>query len=186
MRHGIRTSIIAVATLLTLLTISFISTGCSNACNPTTAEIESLKPMVSSITVGYEDGTTIELTPDSAHFGDVCDEALRIALSINIHYSGLQTINQLYEAHKKFVYVSFAQPVEITTCIIVSEEGRGYIATNEDGYRIITPTELVILPQGTSPEICLPEIWACAENVCGVWDSARSIDTINDLIDDLR
>lgn len=186
MLHGIRTSIIAVAALLTLLAVSFTSTGCSDSCNPTAAEIESLKPMVASIMVGYEDGTTIELTQDSTRFDEVCDEALRIALSINIHYSGLQTVEQLYEAHQKFIYISFAQPVEITTCIIVSEKERDHITTNEDGYRIITPTEMVILPQGTSPEIFLPEIWTCAENVCGVWDSARSMDTINDLIDDLR
>ncbi|MFA5055782.1 MAG: hypothetical protein WC562_06385 [Dehalococcoidia bacterium] len=182
----IKRRIITALTIITLLAVSFTSIGCSDSCNPTTAEIDNLKPMVSGITVGYEDGATIELTPDSAHFNDVCDEALRIALSINIHYSGLQTVEQLYEAHRKFVYVSFAQPVEITTCIIVPEEERDHITTNEDGYRIITPTELVILPQGTTPEICLPEIWACAENVCGMWDSARAMDTINDLIDDLR
>ena len=181
-----KSTIIAAAALLTLLAVSFISTSCSDSCSPTTAEIENLKPMVASITVGYEDGTTIELPPDSAHFDEVCDEALRIALLINIHYSGLQTVEQLYEAHQKFVYVTFAQPLEITTCIIVSEEERDHITTNEDGYRIITPTELVILPQGTTPEICLPEIWACAENVCGVWDSARDMDIINNLICDLR
>ncbi|MFA5055781.1 MAG: hypothetical protein WC562_06380 [Dehalococcoidia bacterium] len=190
MLHALKSSATAKIALITLLAISFISVGCSNACNPATAEIESLKPMVSNITVGYEDGTTIELTPDSAHFDEVCDEALRIALSINSQcrcVSNLQTVEQLSETNQAFIYVFFSQSVDITTCISVDEEGQEYITTSEDGYRIISTTVMVILPNES-----LPEIWAsCNETedlgiICGCWGSARSVNTINDLINDLR
>lgn len=190
MLYTLKSSATAKITLITLLAISFISVGCSNACNPTTAEIENLKPMVSSITVGYEDSTTIELTPDSAQFNDICDEALRIALSINSQFRcvvDLQTVEQLSEINQDFIYIFFSQPVEITTCISIDEEGQEYITTDEYGYRIITTNVTVIFPQEIPSEI-----WAScgeAENlgtICGCWTSARSIDTINDLIDDIR
>jgi hypothetical protein len=145
--------------------------------------------MVSSITVGYEDGTTIELTPDSAHFSDVCDEALRIALSINSQCRcvvDLQTVEQLSETNQDFVYVFFSQSVDITTCISIDEEGQEYITTNEDGYRIISTTVMIIFPQES-----LPEIWAGCETLdigakCGMWGSARSMGKLNSLINDIR
>ena len=187
MIRTIKRSIIATVTLMTLL--SFISIGCSTPCGPTTAEIENLKPMVSSITVGYDDGTTIELTPDSAYFNEVCDEALRIALSIDkqcLCIADFQTVEQLSETNKEFVYILFLEPVEITTCISIDEEKQEYITTNEDGYRIISTTEVVIFPQES-----LPEIWAGCETgdtgtKCGMWGSARSMDTLNSIINNLR
>ena len=178
--------IITVAALLTLTAISFTSISCSDSCNPTTAEIESLKPMVASITVGYEDGTIIELTPDSAHFNDVCDEVLHIALSIDSKCDCIaffHTVEQL--VNREFVYVFFSQPVEITTCIYVPEERQEGITADENGYRIISATEVVILPQES-----LPYMWADCEEwgdttVCGMWESARSMDKVNNLIDEL-
>ena len=189
MIHKIKSSVIATITLITLLAVSLISIGCSNACGPTTEEIENLKPMVSSITVGYENGSTITLTSDSAHFNNICDEALRIALSINSQcrcVADLQTIEQLSEANQEFVYVFFSHPVELTTCIFIDEEGRKNISTDEAGYRIISTTELVIFPQGT-----LHEIWAGCETSdtgikCSIWGSRRPMDTLNSLTSGLR
>jgi hypothetical protein len=180
----IKRRIITALTIITLIAIS------SDSCNPTTAETENLKPVVASITVGYEDGTTIELTPDSADFDDVCDEALPIALSINsqcrcVVY--LQTVEQLSETQQRFVYIFFSQPIEITTCILIDDEGQEYITTNEDDYRIISTTVMVIFLQES-----LPEIWAsCSEaedlgTICGCWGSAMSMDKLNSLINDFR
>ena len=177
----------AIVALLTLLSLSLTSTGCSNACELTIAEIENLKPMIASITVGYEDGTTIELTPDSAHFDEVCDEALRIALSIDSKCDCIAFLQEIYRTQYKYVYVFFSQPVEITTCIYVPEERQEGITADENGYRIISATEIVILPQ----ELPLPQIWAGCEAwdsdiVCSMWESGRSMGKLNSLIDDLR
>ena len=174
--------------LISLLAVTLSLAACSSPCAPTENNIAQIKPAVSSITIGYENGSTIELTPRSDNFDAVCDEALRIALSIDKQckcVADFQTVEQLSQTNQEFVYVSFTQPVEITTCLFIDDKGREYITTNEDGYRVITSTEIVILPQGT-----LPEIWAGCETSdtgtkCGMWGSGRSMDKLEAMIDDI-
>ena len=92
------------------------------ACDSSEPEIEI---EADSITVGFEDYSTIELTKGSPEFKETNDEAIRIYQGICDQVEKLLALKQVEEIkyNNKFVEIEFIEPVVVTT---YTDEGEVY------------------------------------------------------------
>ena len=177
MRGGSRSRIrISVFVAFAALMSAAILLGAS--CGP---EIPEIDIEADSITVGFEDHSTIELTKGSPEFTEINDEAIRIHQNIcDAVEEEVPTdyLEEIVKYNNKFVEIEFTDPPSVTT---YTDEGEVYrifeltsavfVLTGEYGFArcvLDGPT-----PTAESPE------W-------GVYESRRSLGNLERMVDALR
>jgi len=121
--------------------LSISTVGCGKQKDTTADEIQKLKEQVETVTVGYEDGTTILLIEDSAQYEEILNECLEAIISINEHLTliwGVDYVEEKWKPTNKYVQLDFDSSTELVTKMLVQEEERYHIPTNLKGFRVLS------------------------------------------------
>jgi len=150
----------------------------TSACDSSGPEIPEIEIEADSITVGFEDHSTIQLTKGSPEFKEINDEAIRICQNICDTMEcvlGPENVEEM-KYDNKFVEIGFIEPVSVTT---YTDEG--------DVYKILDSPSVIFVFTGEyagfvlcapTPPTDWPE-WA-------VLGSRRSLGNLETMVDALH
>jgi hypothetical protein len=161
--------------------------SCSKQQDTAESEITKLKERVETVTVGYEDGSTIPLNAYYAQYEEILNECLSAIVSIDEHVTLVLDVNYVEEKWKptnEYVQIVFDGLITLVTKMLVQEEERYHIPTNADGFRVLTP-KTVIFPLSDDNKGL---IWLTGTDTIyyGVWENTKwSYLRLEKLVDEL-
>lgn len=127
--------------LLLCVGLSILTASCGRQKDTTGDEIQKLKGQVKTVTVGYEDGSTILLDANSAQYEGILNECLEATVSIDKQLTlvwGIDYVEEKWKPTNKYVQLDFDSSTELVTMMLVQEEERYHIPTNPKGFRILS------------------------------------------------
>lgn len=169
------------------LLIAGLVVSCSAAVTPTEDEIKEMATKVESLSMGYEDGTSVQLARNTSQYEDVLRESLRRILAIDAPYPGVVAFrdgnNDDWLRSHKYVQIKFDGSTIITTKIRIPDDERPQTSTNEKGFRILPDPREVLMPLSGSSR---GEIWVGGVKLYGPYSSTRPFSHLERIVDSLR
>lgn len=170
--------------LITRLVITFtilvttLTCSCSSQKDTTESKINELKARVETVIVGYQDGTTIPLTKDSAQYERILDECLEAIVSIDeqcLHVERTDRVEQKWKPDNKYVQIDFDGPI-----VLVTQK-----KVDEDRFRVLNPVTIIFPLSDTDKGL----MWLTRAEYTtySVWENSQwSYHGLETLVDELR